>query len=212
MNSAWFTIKTSNWAWNKRPWPIFHLSLVEGFSIVKQGEITAVQCTVTHWRCTSPMSALFRRWCLLWKYSSALFRKKSVERVYVCVRESRQKNASTKGDGGFTAGIKMESILGLESHSSTVWGPACCVSLPLLFQSLPFFPPLLCFNCSAFPSLHCLYNFLLSSVVTPRSFPFLLSPPPLPLTFPLSRQPGTPTLSQVLKLWQRNERASALYD
>lgn len=183
MNSAWFTIKTSNWAWNRRPWPIFYLSSVEGFSIVKQGEITAVQCTVTHLRCTSPMSALFTRWCLLWKYSSALFREAGAERwsefiyifVCVCVCERDWKDACTEGDRGFTAEIKMESILVLEAHSSTVWGPAWCVSLPLLFQSLPLFPPLLCFNCSAFLSLHCLYNFLLSSIVTPLSFPFLSS-------------------------------------
>lgn len=107
--------------------------------------------------------------------------RRKMERVYiyifvcVCVCERDWKDACTEGDRGFTAEIKMESILVLEAHSSTVWGPAWCVSLPLLFQSLPLFPPLLCFNCSAFLSLHCLYNFLLSSIVTPLSFPFLSS-------------------------------------
>lgn len=171
MNSAWFTIKTCNWAWNRRPWPIFHLSSLEAFSIVKQGEITDAQCTVTHWWCTSPMSTLFTRWCLLWKYSSALFRKENGERqteyIYMCVWERDWKDARTEGDRGFTAEIKMESILVLEAHSSTVWGLARRVSLLLLFQSLPLFPTLLHFNCSAFPSLQCLYKFFLSSIVTP---------------------------------------------
>lgn len=92
-----------------------------------------------------------------------------MERVYVrmCVKE--------RGDRGFTAEIKMESILVLEALSPTVWGPARCVILALLFQSLPLFPPLLSFNCSVFPTLHSLYNFLFSSLVTPPSFPFLFS-------------------------------------
>ena len=38
--------------------------------------------------------------------------------VCVCVRD--QKDAQTEGDRGFTAEIKMESILVLEAHSSTV--------------------------------------------------------------------------------------------
>ncbi len=108
----------------------------------------------------------------------------------------------------------MESILVPEAHSSTLWGPARCVSLLLLSQSLPLFPPLLHFNCSAFPSLHCLYNFL-SFIVTPLSFAFLSSPflspflcchflsfPPLLLLFhSLLLSPGSQAPQHCLRSW-----------
>lgn len=115
-----------------------------------------------------PKGILFTRWCPLRKYSWALFRTKSkeIEGFYFCVYK-RERDASTEGDRGLTAEIKMESILVLEAHSSAVWGPARRVSPPLLFQSLPILPPLLYFNCSAFPSLQCLCNFSLSFIVTP---------------------------------------------
>lgn len=173
--------KTSNWAW--RPEPDSLLSSLESISIVKWDKIKAAQCTVTHQdaptprACCSQDDAYCENILLLPLRASERGDGNSLGRE----RKWNWRDAHSGGDRGFTAEIKMESILVLGALTFTCRDLLGAIPLPVTSSPSSFLSQV-CLNCSAFQSpLHTIYLFLsLSHLVPVCSFP------PLPLTFPLS--------------------------